>query len=376
MSGPQVRGWCPGAYRPMMSGDGLVVRVRPKLARLTADQVLGLCALAEEFGSGILDLTNRANLQIRGVAEAAHEPLLQGLAALDLLDVDPALESRRNILIAPFWQHGDLIHRMAEQLLDALAALPEMPAKVGFAVDLGANPILQHSSADFRFERSAGGMILRADGVPLGRPVTEGTAISALAEVMEWFAVHRTAERRRMAQVVAASTLPAGWATTAPHPKGLRPQAGPDPMGALLGAAFGQIDAAALAQAMQHSGAVAMRVTPWRLFLLEGTKTGAELPFITNPDDPLLTTHACAGAPFCPQASVETRSLASRLAATHQGGLHVSGCAKGCALPRASEVTLVGREGAFDLVLNGTPWDEPTRRGLRLEQITTHEEVL
>ena len=28
MSAPIVQGWCPGAHRPMMSGDGLVVRVR------------------------------------------------------------------------------------------------------------------------------------------------------------------------------------------------------------------------------------------------------------------------------------------------------------------------------------------------------------
>ncbi len=25
-----VKGWCPGALRPMESGDGLVVRVRPR----------------------------------------------------------------------------------------------------------------------------------------------------------------------------------------------------------------------------------------------------------------------------------------------------------------------------------------------------------
>ena len=53
-----AKGWCPGAYRPMMSGDGLVVRVRPVLARLTAEQVLGLCETATAFGSGLIDLTS------------------------------------------------------------------------------------------------------------------------------------------------------------------------------------------------------------------------------------------------------------------------------------------------------------------------------
>ncbi|MFD1807161.1 hypothetical protein ACFSHQ_00890 [Gemmobacter lanyuensis] len=36
-----MQGWCPGALRPMMSGDGLVVRVRPRLGRLRADQARG-----------------------------------------------------------------------------------------------------------------------------------------------------------------------------------------------------------------------------------------------------------------------------------------------------------------------------------------------
>ena len=37
-SAPKVYGWCPGALRPMMSGDGLVVRIRAPLGRLTSEQ--------------------------------------------------------------------------------------------------------------------------------------------------------------------------------------------------------------------------------------------------------------------------------------------------------------------------------------------------
>ena len=39
MSAPQVFGWCPGALRPMMSGDGLVVRLRVPMGRLNPDQI-------------------------------------------------------------------------------------------------------------------------------------------------------------------------------------------------------------------------------------------------------------------------------------------------------------------------------------------------
>ena len=37
MSAAAIKGWCPGALRPMQSGDGLVVRVRPFGGRLEAD---------------------------------------------------------------------------------------------------------------------------------------------------------------------------------------------------------------------------------------------------------------------------------------------------------------------------------------------------
>ncbi|MEO1579176.1 MAG: cobalamin biosynthesis protein CobG, partial [Pseudomonadota bacterium] len=79
MSAPMVKGWCPGAHRPMMSGDGLLVRVRPHDGRVDAQTAHGLADLAERFGNGILDLTSRANLQIRGVREDHHAPLLSEL---------------------------------------------------------------------------------------------------------------------------------------------------------------------------------------------------------------------------------------------------------------------------------------------------------
>ncbi|HEX9857735.1 MAG TPA: precorrin-3B synthase, partial [Paracoccaceae bacterium] len=61
-TGPVIQGWCPGALRPMLSGDGLVVRVRPRLGRLTPDQAAGIAALARAHGTGLLDLSARANV--------------------------------------------------------------------------------------------------------------------------------------------------------------------------------------------------------------------------------------------------------------------------------------------------------------------------
>ena len=102
MSAPAIRGWCPGAHRPMQSVDGLVVRVRPPLGALNADQARGLADLSDRFGNGLIDLTNRANLQLRGVTQAGHAPLLSELERLRLLD-DSITEGRRNIVIDVFY---------------------------------------------------------------------------------------------------------------------------------------------------------------------------------------------------------------------------------------------------------------------------------
>ncbi|GGH32940.1 precorrin-3B synthase [Cribrihabitans marinus] len=370
MSAPLVKGWCPGAHRPMMSGDGLVVRVRPRLARLTSAQVLGLCAAAQRYGNGTIDLTNRANLQLRGVAEEAHGALLDDLSGLDLVDAEPGLETRRNILVSPFWQPGDVTERLATALLNRLAELPDLPAKFGFAIDTGTTRFLSGDPADIRLETGETGLILRADCAGTGTPVTEATAIDRLIDLARWFAAQHSPETRRMARLLRTIPLPEHFTGDAPGPATGRPAPGETPPGPCYGAPFGQLPARALARLTEASGARALRVTPWRLFLLEGGRAAPSDIFVNTGNTPLLTTDACAGAPLCPQAQVETREIARRLAPHVAGSLHVSGCAKGCARQTPADVTLVGRNGKFDLVKAGRAGDEPCRTGLDPETLS------
>ncbi|HJO67563.1 MAG TPA: cobalamin biosynthesis protein CobG, partial [Sphingomonas sanguinis] len=188
MSGFVVKGWCPDAWRPMMAGDGLLVRVRPPLARLTAQQAEGLCDAAKAHGNGQIDLTARANLQLRGVAEATWPALLEELQALGLVDPDPVTEGRGAILINPDWHEGDDTHAIARELRTRLVELPELPGKVGFVVDAGPAPVLMPASGDFRVERAAdGGLLLRADARARGVTVTPATAVDALIRLAHWF---------------------------------------------------------------------------------------------------------------------------------------------------------------------------------------------
>jgi len=378
VSRPDAKGWCPGALRPMQSGDGLIVRVRPVLARLSAAQVDGLCMLSQTFGNGTIDLTSRANLQLRGFDETGLEAVQDALATLDLLDADAETETRRNIISAPFWQPNDQTEALSRGLIDRLGDLPDLPGKFGFAIDTGPARVLGGVSADIRMERDRDqNLIVRADGAGGGRLVDAGTAIDAVIEMARWFETTRDASTRRMAAAVARGELPADWQRQPPCDPAPTLEPGQIGDDAVYGVPFGRINAADLRALMQASGGDTLTVTPWRMFALPGTQLRALPGFVTTPDAALMQVDACPGMPNCASASVETRQLAQALAPRYgAAGLHVSGCAKGCARPRAAHHTLVGRDGLFDLVEAGCSWDEPERRGLSPAALLSGTETL
>lgn len=383
MSAIAVKGWCPGALRPMQSGDGLVVRVRPFGGRLDAAQIAGLAHLAERHGNGLIDVTSRANLQIRGISDTSHRLLLDGLAQLALLDPDADTESRRNILVTPFWRVGDATQSLAAELEEALADSGlELPTKFGFAIDDGASRVLAGDSADVRIERDhAGGLLVRADGATLGRSVARGNAVTTALALASWFVSSggaRGGRGRMAAHLAAGAALPdalRGEAEPAPIMAAARP--GLYPQGAMVGIAFGQMPHATL---NQFAGCGhALRITPWRMVLSEGKRVmPSAVELITEAYDPALRIIACSGAPRCREAHADTRALAAALAPRIAADtrLHVSGCAKGCARSGASTVTLVATSVGFDLVRDGSTRDEPVLRGLNGDDIVSDPSIL
>ncbi len=364
MSAPEIKGYCPGALRPMMSGDGLVVRIRPFNGRLSRAQTQGIAALSQTHGNGIIDLSSRANVQLRGVTSESHAPLIDGLRTLSLIDPSEAVESRRNIMLTPF-SDGDAL---APSLTHALAqtGAPAIPHKFGFAIDTGPSPVLQTASADIRLERAADGtLILVADGMPTGKPVKAEESIDEAIALAQWFMQTRTAQTR-MAKMLKDGTPPPAGFTTPRQTQTYTPVPGPTPQGMLAGIAFGQITAGAF------SALGDIRLTPWRMVLLEGVQNPPQLDgLITDPTNPLLRITACTGAPDCEQALGQTRPLARTLAThlkRHQT-LHISGCAKGCAHPKAAPLTLTATPNGFDLVKQGRAGDTPALTALTTADI-------
>jgi precorrin-3B synthase len=334
----EVKGWCPGALRPMESGDGLIARVRPWCGAFSLAQAGGLAELAERLGNGHIDLTRRANLQIRGLREAGLPGLHDALDRLGLLDPDPATEAARNIMVGPL--AGEETRALAEALSRALAKdrrVAALPAKFGWLVDDGGPLSIIGERADVALYVTNVGMALRVDGQWMGGGSIEAALQAAFGgrPDLPKIAIAPVPGRRRLGR-----------------------------LGSMTGIAapFGRLEATqlhALVGLAAAAGASEIRLSPWRALYVDAqVELPEELGLIVDENDPLLRIDACPGAPACRSASVETRRTARQLAASgFAGTLHVSGCAKGCARSLPADLTLVGEGGRYGVVRNGTARD-------------------
>ncbi|MCJ2094208.1 precorrin-3B synthase [Methylobacterium sp. J-072] len=159
---PARRGWCPGLSRPMPTGDGLLARVHPPLGILTLPQARAVAESARRFGNGHLDLTARANLQIRGVTEATRAPLARLLEAAGLGDRRADGGPQRLTLTSPLAGHDPAetfdVLALARAVEAAGLAVAGLPAKTLVVVEgrLGAEVpeadayLFPHVSGDIR----------------------------------------------------------------------------------------------------------------------------------------------------------------------------------------------------------------------------------
>ncbi|GAB5468271.1 MAG: precorrin-3B synthase [Rhodospirillales bacterium] len=397
-----VKGWCPSLLRPMQAADGWLLRVKPPAGRIAGGVAKALAARARQAGKGQLELTQRGALQLRGLAAETLEPLARWAIAQGLAVADPALEARRNILVSPLADSDPSLLgaplQVAATLEAGLAArsgLAALPDKFGFLVDGGGLLPLETASTDIVL-RLAEGRLELAGKVAVALPARCDQAVIAL-DLAEAFVMLAAGERLRMASLLerrgaAALLEAAGLASDhslLPSSEAARPAPGfyrypGQSLGAILAAwPFGALDSSALARAAAlalRQGDGDLRLTPWRALALTGIPerraeavlTGlAAAGALVEPAAPLLRIEACPGLGACGEATVDTRSLARALARRIGPGtrrLHVSGCAKGCAHPAASDVTLVGEAGRWNLVRRGRAGDRPDRDGLTRDE--------
>lgn len=378
----------------MPTGDGLLARIHPPLGVLTLTQARSIAEAARLYGNGHLDLTARANLQIRGVSEATREPLAGLLVAAGLGDTRTDGGPQRLTLTRP------LAGRDPAEVIDTAAlavaveaagrTLQGLPAKTLVSVgplldeaDLSLVPL----AADRVAIIPASASVPAADCAPDDVPATVGALLSAfvLTGRRRMREVRAEDWSRALAQLPAQDECRSGAVGTRDFASPLAltmlaPAPGLSRLGTLpvlaLDAPFGRCTAAAferLIAVAEECRAPDLRLSPSRgIVMLPADPETAQArldalsaDFITGAGDPRRAVAACTGAPACASGTTPTLADAARLAEAFrplaERGLsaHVSGCAKGCAKPSPADLTLVGREGAYAVVVGGSP-DDPS----------------
>jgi len=81
--------------------DGGLCRIRLEQGRITAAQLRLLGRLATTHGNGVIELTSRANIQLRGILPVDAKNLVQALEAGAMAPKNPASDGIRNVMVNP-----------------------------------------------------------------------------------------------------------------------------------------------------------------------------------------------------------------------------------------------------------------------------------
>ena len=135
---------CPGLFYGTPAQDGFLMRIRIPGGFLNCQQGQAIATLAEQWGSAAIQVTNRANLQIRAVHNPPAAEVFQTLQTLGLAAQNPKIDHLRNVMASPTAgiDPQELIDtRPWIQALDAYIQthpeLADLPAKFSIGIDGG-----------------------------------------------------------------------------------------------------------------------------------------------------------------------------------------------------------------------------------------------
>ncbi|HEX8865409.1 MAG TPA: hypothetical protein VF821_07085 [Lentzea sp.] len=329
---------CPGAVELHSAADGGLARIRVPGGTLSAAQWDVVRVAALELGSGSLELTSRANLQIRGLADGLE--LGARLRAAELLPSDTH-ERIRNIIAAPLEDNQALVDAVDEALC-ADPVLASLPGR--FLVTVGES--VSGLGGDFGL---VGDVLLLAGtdtGVRVDDPVDALVTAARLFQELRgssWRLSEVDDGVRKITEHFGAADAPrVAPAVTPVAPSPTTP-----------GVPLGRLDARLLA-------GVPVRLTPWRsLVVPAGTDVSG---LITDPLSPWHGVSACTGRPGCAKSLSDVRADAAAWVNaphhTHEpgrvppisilgsrsdtpGAVHWSGCSRRCGRPAGDVIEFV-----------------------------------
>ncbi|MFD9702072.1 hypothetical protein [Lentzea sp. NPDC059081] len=316
---------CPGAVELHAAADGGLARIRVPGGTLSAAQWDVVRAAAAELGNGVIELTSRANLQLRGVADSLE--LGDRLRAAGLL---PSFshERIRNIIAAPLEDNQALV----DEIDAALCADPSLAALPGrFLVTVGA------AVSGLRGDIGLVGDVLLLAGTDTGVRVHDpADAVVTAARLFQ--ELRGTAWRlSEVDDGVRKITAHFGVAASDRITPAVTPVA-PSPL--TPGVPLGRLDAHSLP-------GVALRLTPWRSVVVPpGTDTSG---LITDPSSPWHGVSACTGRPGCAKSLSDVRADARAwLGTPHSRPVHWSGCARRCGRPAGDVIEFVATGDGYE----------------------------
>jgi len=368
----------------MQTGDGLLARL-PQTGALAPAAFAAICRAAARHGNGLVEVTARGSLQVRGLTPLSVRAFAEACAGAGIVGTGGPV-----VIASPLGgRDASAVVDSADLVVairDAVTRYAgKVAPKVSIIVDDGGALHLDALCADIRLRALPDGRYalgMAGDSVSacaLGA-VRAGDALAATVALLDAIAtLGRDARARDLAD---ARGVVAALAEAAP-PVQARPPArfvgrhflahGRAAVG--IGLAFGQSEAKVLetlAAAAMDMGATGIAPAPERTLLALELPDGdafarlaARLGFITRADDPRRAIIACAGAPACAAALIPTRAMAAEVARVAApllaggGSVHVSGCAKGCASRAPAALTLVGTAAGAAIIRDGRVGDAP-----------------
>ncbi|KAA0698071.1 precorrin-3B synthase [Neorhizobium sp. P12A] len=388
-----VRGACPSLAAPMHTGDGLLVRFRPSDPALSIQQIRQLAEAAACHGNGLLEITSRGSLQIRGLREETLSALEADIAAAGIVpDSGIVIEIPSLSGLDPTELSSAGV--MAENLKRAIAGmpLPALAPKLSIVIDGRDRIGLGSLPADIRLTatRREGGdpeWIVAVGGASrMDRRLAilpNERAISATVEILRLLAEIGPRARGRdlsidrlrpsFPDIEMIEMTDPGRAVASPI--GLH-DLGSGNLVFGLRLPYGQIHSAELIAFLDRAeewGVYEVRPALEHCLMLVGMRpealasaklAAANFGFSMSTDDPRNHIHTCAGTRGCASAFYDTKAFAARLL-TASGlldgstSIHLSGCSKGCARPARASLAFVGAPMGYGLVVNGSASDAP-----------------
>jgi precorrin-3B synthase len=320
-----------------------------------------------------------------------------------LLDDDADAEAVRNVMINPLAgiDPGEVldvrtIGRELARLLASEKSIWALPGKFGFVVDGRGALTLASQHADVRLtavdngRQIAIGLDARKGVEWLGSISPDAAAAAAIEIGLAFIRVALPEGRRRMRDLTGEglasirSAIAPRLDALGEHPSNVDGASariglldlGADRFAVGIAAPFGRVESDRLikfTEAMAANDIGEIRLSPWRALYaaVPSRQAGQHLldaaesdSWIVDPHDPLLQVEACPGSSGCRSTALDTRRDGRRLARLlpqfgFTGTIHVSGCVKGCAKSGPSDLVLVGADGVYGVVRNGTSLDHP-----------------